>query len=81
MKTEIKNSARNSATNATTSMNGKPGFFQPVGYRVGKGKRMPIAARIEKRLQIMSALLAVLFAFGTAAHASISARWEFSIYR
>ena len=73
MKTEIKNTAKNSATNATTSMNGKQGWFQPVGYRVGKGSRMPIAARIEKRIQIMAALLAVLFAFATAAYASVSA--------
>jgi hypothetical protein len=73
MTTEIKNSARNSATNTLKLMNGKPGLFRPAGYQVGKGKRMPIAARIEKRIQIMAALLAVVFLFGTAAHASVSA--------
>jgi hypothetical protein len=73
MTTEIKNSARNSETNTLKLMNRKPGLFQPVGYRYGKGNTMPIAARIEKRIQIMAALLAVVFLFGTAAHASVNA--------
>ena len=34
---------------------------------------MAIAARIEKGIKIMAVLVAVLFAFGTAAHASVSA--------
>jgi Abnormal spindle-like microcephaly-assoc'd, ASPM-SPD-2-Hydin/Immunoglobulin domain/Immunoglobulin I-set domain len=39
----------------------------------GKRKRMQITAKIEKTIQTIAAVFVVLFAFGTAAHASVSA--------